>query len=66
MRKVPAIIGVFSDPDVLMEAADGARKKGWKNLDAYVPYPLHGLDKALVLKASWVPGVTLVMGLGVA
>ncbi len=63
MRKQAAIIGVYSDPDILMEAADGARKKGWKNLDAYTPYPIHGLDKALGIGSSWVPWVTLVMGL---
>jgi len=63
MAKHPVLIGVYSDPDILMEAADGARKKGWKHLDAYTPYPIHGLDKALGLKASWVPWVTLAMGL---
>ncbi len=63
MAKHPVLIGVFSDPDILMEAADGARLKGWKQLDAIIPYPVHGLDKALGLKASWVPWVTLVMGL---
>ena len=58
-----ALIGVYSDPDQLMHAADGARKRGFKNLDAYTPYPLHGLEKALGLPNSWVPWVTLIMGL---
>ncbi|MBK6767335.1 MAG: DUF3341 domain-containing protein [bacterium] len=65
MAKHAAIIGVYSDPDILVEAADGARQKGWKNLDALTPYPIHGLDKALGIGASWVPWVTLVMGLSV-
>jgi hypothetical protein len=57
-----ALIGVYSDPDQLMHAADGARKRGFKNLDAYTPYPLHGLEKALGLPNSWVPWATLIMG----
>jgi hypothetical protein len=62
-NKRAALVGVFAHDDQIMQAADGARQKGWKGLDAYVPYPLHGLDKALGLKRSWVPWVTLVMGL---
>ncbi|MCB9358124.1 MAG: DUF3341 domain-containing protein [Calditrichaeota bacterium] len=58
-----AIIGVYSDPDVLLHAADGARQKGWKQLDAITPYPIHGLEKALGIGKSWVPWVTLTMGL---
>jgi hypothetical protein len=61
--KRAALVGVFAHDDQIMQAADGARQKGWKGLDAFVPYPLHGLDKALGLKRSWVPWVTLVMGL---
>jgi len=59
-----AIVGVFDDGDQVLQAADGARQKGWKGLDAFVPYPLHGLEKALGLKHSWVPWATLVCGLG--
>ncbi|MCL4305194.1 DUF3341 domain-containing protein [bacterium] len=58
-----ALIGVYSDPDVLLHAADGARQKGWKRLDALTPYPIHGLEKALGIGKSWVPWVTLGMGL---
>jgi hypothetical protein len=62
-NKRAALVGVFAHDDQILQAADGARQKGWKGLDAFVPYPLHGLDKALGLKRSWVPWVTLVMGL---
>lgn len=57
------VVGIFSDPDQILHAADGARTKGWKQIDAIVPYPIHGLDGALGLKMSWVPWVTFVMGL---
>lgn len=58
-----ALVGIFEHDDQILHAADGARQKGWQGLDAFTPYPLHGLEKALGLKHSWVPWVTLIMGL---
>jgi hypothetical protein len=60
---VSRVVGLFADPDVFLRAAAAARKKGWKNLDAVTPYPLHGTEHALGLKMSWVPYVTLTFGL---
>lgn len=60
---LPRIIGIFSDPDAVLHAAEEARDKGWRDLDMFTPYPLHGAVHALGLKMSWVPWVTLVMGL---
>jgi hypothetical protein len=48
---------------VAVHAASQARDKGWKQLDMITPYPVHGAEKALGLKASWVPYVTLIAGL---
>jgi hypothetical protein len=65
MRKpVSVIVGVFSNPDTVLYAAEEASTRGWKGLDMITPYPLHGSEKALRLKHSWVPWVTLIMGLG--
>jgi hypothetical protein len=57
------VIGLFTDPDTILEAAEHAREKGWKDLDAITPYPVHGMEHALGLQMSWVPWVTLIMGL---
>jgi hypothetical protein len=57
------ILGVFSDPDGVLSAADHARRMGWQDLDMITPYPLHGSEHALGLKQSWVPFVTLGAGL---
>ena len=62
--KPPLVVGLFEDPQELLKAAFQAKQKGFKNLDAYAPYPVHGLTKALGLGFSWVPYVTLVCGLG--
>lgn len=61
---IPVMVAVFSDPDAVLHAAERASQQGWKELDMVTPYPLHGSEKALGLKMSWVPWVTLIMGLG--
>ena len=61
--KPPLWVGFFEDPHLLLTASHQAREKGFRNLDAFTPYPVHGLERALGLGQSWVPYVTLVMGL---
>ena len=63
-KTIPVMVGVFSDPDVALHAAERATKQGWRGVDMISPYPLHGSERALGFKMSWVPWVTLIMGLG--
>ena len=60
--KPPLAVGLFEDPEKLLKAASQAKEKGFKNLDAYTPYPVPGLQEALGIKSSWVPYATLVAG----
>jgi hypothetical protein len=57
------MLGLFRDPHDILRAANEAREKGWKDLDAITPHAIHGMDHALGLKTPWVPWVTLVAGL---
>lgn len=57
----PAVLGIFRDPEALLEAIAAIREKGYRGLDAYTPYPVHGLPEALGLKESWMPRVTKTM-----
>ena len=57
------IVAVYADPDALLNAAAGAKEHGFPDMDAFTPYAVHGLSEALGIKKSWVPWVTLVMGL---
>ncbi len=51
---VPAVLGFYDDADDLMHVAEKARvQEGFKNLDAYSPYPIHGMEEALGLQRSW-------------
>ncbi len=58
-----AVLALYDDPDRLLIAAAHAKEHGLEGLDAYTPYAVHGLSEALGVKKSWVPYVTLVMGL---
>ncbi len=52
------------DENGLYAAARRLRAMGHRKLDAYSPYPLHGVDEALGLKRSVVPLIALVAGVG--
>jgi hypothetical protein len=57
------VLALYDNPDTLLQAAARVREHGFHGADAYTPYPVHGLSEALGIKKSWVPYVTLVMGL---
>ncbi|HXR97915.1 MAG TPA: DUF3341 domain-containing protein [Terriglobales bacterium] len=54
----PAVLAMFRDPQLLVDAVKAIREKGYRGLDAYTPYPVHQLPEALGLKISWMPRVT--------
>ncbi|MCI0406500.1 MAG: DUF3341 domain-containing protein [candidate division Zixibacteria bacterium] len=60
---VGAAVGFFDDPEELLKAGNAARARGFKNLDAFIPYPVHGINEALGIKRSWIPWVTLGAGI---
>jgi hypothetical protein len=62
-RPPRAVLALYDDPDRLLNAAALAREHGFQGLDAYTPYAVHGLSEALGIRKSWIPYVTLVMGL---
>ncbi|MGN6592603.1 MAG: DUF3341 domain-containing protein [Terriglobales bacterium] len=54
----PAVLALFLDPERLLAAIKAVREQGYRGIDAYTPYPVHGLSDALGLKISWMPRVT--------
>lgn len=57
----PAVLALFLDPHTLLDAIRAIRAKGYRGLEAYTPYAVHGIDQALGLKISWMPRVTKTM-----
>lgn len=51
-RKLVGMIGLFDDPNHLISAAERVRDAGYRKWDCHTPYPVHGLDAAMGLKAS--------------
>ncbi len=57
-----AVLGLYTEADKIIEAAKQIRPRKLGRLEAYTPYPVHGLDKAVGLPPS--PLGKLVMGMG--
>ena len=50
-----AAVAIFDCPDKLTDATKKAVAKGYKNVDTYTPFPIHGMEDVLGLKPSIVP-----------
>jgi cytochrome c5 len=57
-----SVLGLFDSAQLLMEAIPRIRGRVEGRLEAYTPYPIHGIDKALGLRKSPIGGMVLVMG----
>lgn len=53
----------FSSPEQLKSAAKRLREHGFTQLDAFSPFPIHGIDDVLKIKRSALPWLVLVAGL---
>lgn len=57
------ILARFPDPETLVSAAHLATEAGYRNLDAYSPFPVEGLADAMHLKPSRLPLAVLAGGI---
>ncbi|HEX3110134.1 MAG TPA: DUF3341 domain-containing protein [Thermoanaerobaculia bacterium] len=57
------IMAEFNDPQSLLDAANAAREAGYKELDAYSPFPIHGLSDAIGFAHTKLSAVILAMGI---
>jgi ActD protein len=56
------MLGIFEDEEAILGAACAARDQGLRVVEAYTPYAVHGLDRALGLKPSRLSLVCLIAG----
>jgi hypothetical protein len=61
--KAYGVVAEFDTPDQLIGAAKQARKAGYKRLEAYSPFPVHGLVDAVGFKDEKVPWIVFMGGL---
>jgi Protein of unknown function (DUF3341) len=57
------LLAEFETAEQILVAVRRARQEGYRNMDAYTPYPVEGLSEELGLTRSRVPFVVLVGGL---
>lgn len=57
-----AVMGNFSDPNMLLSAVRAVREAGYTDFDVYTPYPVHGLEQAMGLRRSKLPYISFAGG----
>lgn len=58
-KNIQGIIAEFQNPAELISAAEQMRDAGFKHFDCHSPFPVHGMDKAMGEKRSylaWIVG----------
>jgi hypothetical protein len=60
-RELFGLLAEFEEGEALVKAANQAYQAGYRQLDAYTPFPVHGLSDALRLdrQRNWVPYLVL-------
>lgn len=53
----------FEDPDTLVAACDAARQAGYTRMDAFSPFPVHGIDPAIGIRRTALPFIVLAIGI---
>ncbi len=56
------VLGLFRDADALLAAIPEVKASGFTHLEAYTPYPVHGIDEALELPKSKLGVLVFLMG----
>ena len=56
------LMAEFDDPERLVEVSRLAREAGYRTMDAYSPFPIEGLDKALGERKDYLPLLVLLGG----
>jgi hypothetical protein len=66
MRAPPSLYGLmaeFDSPGDLLEAAHRAYEEGYRRMDAYSPFPVHGLAEAIGFHRTRLPLLVLLGGM---
>lgn len=58
------IVAEFTDAEPLLAAAHRAREAGYTKMDAYSPFPIHGLSDAIGFRDIRLPWLIFLGGLG--
>jgi hypothetical protein len=62
-RPIYGVMAEFSDPDELLGAAQAAYEAGYRKMDAFSPFPIHGLSEAIGFHHTRLPIIIFIGGL---
>ena len=57
------LVAEYDGPEALVNAARRVREAGYRRMDAYTPFPVHGLAEALGFTDAKVPWIVFMAGL---
>lgn len=57
--RVYGLVAEFTEPEPLLDAVKKARRAGYREMDAYTPFPVPGLGTALGMKSTGIPPLVL-------
>lgn len=60
--KFLGLLAQFDDPHSLVEGCDQARQAGYTKMDAFSPFPVHGIDPAIGIKRTKLPVLVFTVG----
>jgi hypothetical protein len=66
LTTAPALYGLlaeFEDEDALLAAAKSVRESGYRHVEAYCPFPIHGLSETLGIRGRRLPRIVLAGGI---
>jgi hypothetical protein len=62
-KRVFSVLGIFDSAQLLMQAIPEVKARVTARLEAYTPFPIHGIEKELGLRKSPIAGMVLIMGI---
>ncbi len=62
-KRIHGIVAEYSTVDSLLAACRRVRDAGYTKTDAFAPFPIHGIEKALGIKPTGLPWIALIAGL---
>ena len=61
--RVYGLLAEFAQPENLLAGASSAHAAGYRRMDAYTPFPVHGLSEAIGLRQTRLPMIVLIGGI---
>ena len=62
-EKIYGLIAEFDSPAAILHAAEKVRDAGYRRWDTFTPFPIHGMDRAMGVRRSFIPRFSLAGGI---